>query len=291
MPPDHAAAKTVAPDDDDSALWYFAIGAMINPISLKSRKIHSIASLPAEIQDYRLHFFGSLGFAEAIPEAGASFHGVLHRLDSKSMEILDNVERDYVRKNALARCYDGTEVDCTVYVRPKLDGEGEKDMPPKERYLEIMVEGCKHYKVDERHIRYLSNHEMQPRPKPSEFLSFGAVPNGAPLMTPEQVKKCNGKDGTPLYVTVNGKVLECTAARDTKAWQDFVSIHSHFGQSFESLASKVTYDPKYGQPGKLQDFTREHSAYCEDQAYRYQKFTGLDHVWKPIAHYPQEYVD
>ncbi len=45
--------------------------------------------MPAEIIDYKLYFFGIMGMAEAVPEEGQSFHGVLHKLNKDQMVILD----------------------------------------------------------------------------------------------------------------------------------------------------------------------------------------------------------
>ncbi len=53
--------------------------------------------------------------ASAKPEAGKSFHGVLHKCTAKEMEILDNIETIYERIPSKAKLYDGTLVDCTVY--------------------------------------------------------------------------------------------------------------------------------------------------------------------------------
>lgn len=57
--------------------WYFAIGAMMNPMSVRNRNIEPLASAPGELLGFELKFFGPMGFAEAVPCPGASFHGVL----------------------------------------------------------------------------------------------------------------------------------------------------------------------------------------------------------------------
>ena len=108
----------MAQAEADSSVWYFAIGSMVNPVSLRNRNIFPQESRPAELLDHNIHFFGSIGVAEAVVEQGASFHGVLHQLDAATMEQLDTLERDYVKKTATARCYDGTLIECLVYCRP-----------------------------------------------------------------------------------------------------------------------------------------------------------------------------
>merc|ERR1719350_1967554 len=91
---------------------------MINPISMAARGLHPLSSAPAEILDFRLHFHGSGGMAEAIPEAGASFHGVLHRMTEGDQKFLDGIERDLTPTACKCKLYDGTVVDALVYTRP-----------------------------------------------------------------------------------------------------------------------------------------------------------------------------
>ena len=68
-----------------SLIWYFAIGAMMNPLSIRYRGINPLESIPAEIIDYKLGFFGDMGFASAIYHEGSSFHGVLHKLSNEDI--------------------------------------------------------------------------------------------------------------------------------------------------------------------------------------------------------------
>ena len=410
----------MAQAEADSSVWYFAIGSMVNPVSLRNRNIFPQESRPAELLDHNINFFGSIGVAEAVVEQGASFHGVLHQLDAATMEQLDTLERDYVKKTATARCYDGTLIECLVYCRPHslsmcpdagtdavaadgvtkpiivnrvaaeeaevelssprrsesifqlgprsmslclsdlrikesgsegspapkvasvsmhsslsshrrlslenidigcfarlpccLDngvGDGDEesssgggsdntptpakhtstclDQPPLERYLDIMISGCEHFGVSEEYIEFLRNHESQPRPTPGELHSFGEPPKGAPTYTLQEVEQCDGRDGWPLLITFCGRVMECSLDRNSKDWKEFVEIHKQVGHVGELYISKVAYDPKYGVPERLEDFTQEHANYLEDLMLRYMTFTGLPDVWQPIGLFDQTY--
>ena len=177
--------------------WYFAIGSMMNPRSVANRGLDVKESKPAELIDHKIYFFGSMGMAEAIAEKGQSFHGVLHRVDQATMAKLDKIENGYVRKNAKARLYDGTCVDCTVYARDNVERGKDIDKPPSQRYLEIMMAGAKHFGVNADYIKFLENHENVPRRQPHEFESF-PVPEGLPEFTREQVDAADGKDGRDI---------------------------------------------------------------------------------------------
>jgi len=413
-----------AHSEGTGSVFYFAIGAMLNPVSLANRKIFPLESRPAELLDHNIHFFGSIGVAEAVVEEGASFHGVLHKLDAPTMAKLDKIERDYVKKTATARCYDGTLIECLVYCRPhsiaavaaeaaveeesskrnvpvmnkstvaveeagsenscpmsndgvaqsrvrkdkrrslclsdlrisdsirtarlssvsslpshrrmSLDdfdtsgffispcvvakGDGNdgddisssetgsdttpspsnhttgspthfSDQPPLERYLDIMIDGCHHFGVSEEYINFLRNHESQPRPIPGEFVSFGEPPKDSPTLTLQEVEQCNGRDGRALRITFCGRVLECSLDHASQDWKEFVELHDQVGHVGELYISRVAYDPKYGVPEHLEDFTEEHANYLEDLFWRYMAFTGLPGVWHPVAWFEQTYKE
>lgn len=80
--------------------------------------------------------------AAAKPAEGKSFHGVLHKMTDEEMIALDKIEATVSRTIAKAKMYDGTIVDCTCYSNPpKVDPSGAttEDMPPTERYVDIMI--------------------------------------------------------------------------------------------------------------------------------------------------------
>lgn len=76
----------------EKTVWYFAIGSMLNPNSMANRNLSPLISLPGEALDHKIYFFGTSGFAEAVPEAGSSFHGVLHKMTDEDMKVLDSIE-------------------------------------------------------------------------------------------------------------------------------------------------------------------------------------------------------
>jgi len=58
---------------------------MMNKVSITNRGVIPVESLPAEILDYELIFFGSMGMACAQVAEGKSFHGVLHKVSEEHM--------------------------------------------------------------------------------------------------------------------------------------------------------------------------------------------------------------
>ena len=93
--------------EDKESVWYFAIGSMMNPISLNNRGLFPTVSKPAEILDFEITFFGGEGFACAEIAPGKSFHGVLHLCTAEEMKILDSIEgAEYQRIPSKAKLYD-----------------------------------------------------------------------------------------------------------------------------------------------------------------------------------------
>lgn len=120
----------------------------MNKVSINSRKIYPSESMPAEIIDFELTFFSKSGVACADAKPGDSFHGVVHKCTQEEMKILDGIEKSYDRIPSKAKLYDGKIIDCTVYSDPKGEIDHSNDMPPTERYLQIMTEGAEHYGVN-----------------------------------------------------------------------------------------------------------------------------------------------
>lgn len=228
---------------------------------MKQRDCHPKESKPAEIQDFDLIFFSANGVACAVQKAGATFHGVLHLCTDDEMAKLDKVELSYKRIPSVAKCYDGTLVNCTVYADPEGKIDHSNDKPPTERYLDIMIEGCEHFGVKPEYIQWLRDHEKQPRRNPEDFQSW-EVPAGSPIWTYKQIQELTGKEGQPYYQILNNKVLEFVGEKTNNPIFDYIKPYA--GTHHELLLGKVQYDPKYGCPEKIEDWTAEARASRED---------------------------
>ena len=87
---------------------YFAIGSMMNPISLKGRNLVPLESRPAELLDHKIEWFGAEGMATATPTPGESIHGVAHLMTEEDMLELDKIEMVYDRNEATCKYYDNS---------------------------------------------------------------------------------------------------------------------------------------------------------------------------------------
>jgi len=266
-------------EPSDSFIWYFAIGSMMNPVSLEGRALKPVKSYPAQLLDYELGFFGGSGMAEAVKSEGKSFHGVLHQMTTQDMEVLDGIETIYVRTPGVAKLYDGNLVECCVYCTNE---KSSINNPPSERYIEILLLGCQHFGVAESHINFLKTIEVVPRRKPEDF-QYLIVPKGLPTWTTDEIAIGNGLNGNPLYIVLNGKVREYIGDKNNFYYKVLMN-NNMAGLNFQLVSSNLIYDPKYGRLDKLDDMSREHGACLEDLHSRGTNF-------KTVALFEQTYKD
>jgi len=192
---------------------------------------------------------------------GSSFHGVLHEMSSSDMEKLDNFESGYTRMDCKVRLYDGEIRHATVYSIDESKIPGIPRKPPSERYLEILISGATHYGVAQSHIDYLKSLPFIPRVKPDEFRKFN-VSSNLPIWTMKEVTKGDGKDGNPIYLSLNGKVLRFTGNASSFFYEGMIKRYAT--KNVEINFSKMIYEPKYGSYDTIEEYSREHCAYIED---------------------------
>ena len=136
--------------------WYFAIGSMCNPTSLKLRGITPVESYPAILRGWRIVFDGVAGMANVMQDENASFHGVLHRITHDEMIVLDKIEGSYDRLPVNVELYDGRIQRATVYKMDenRLDRSKPSGLP-SERYIDIITQGLQHFNADPQYIAWL----------------------------------------------------------------------------------------------------------------------------------------
>ena len=178
----HRESTHLDPNTGYLSEWYFAIGSMVNPTSLRLRKLTPLESYCGILRDWKLVFLGDCGMASILPcsstapatRAGpfhrGDFHGVLHRLPKEQMNKLDVIESSYDRLEVEIECYDGVTQRAVVYkmAEQKLD-PSKPDALPSERYLDIISQGLVHHGVHAEYIRWVRGHSCVKRKLPSAY--------------------------------------------------------------------------------------------------------------------------
>ena len=171
---------------------YFAIGSMMNPVSLKLRGITPLKSRPGLLKGYKLIFVMANGFAAAkecntYDPSTDTIHGVLHRLPKLQMETLDKIESLYaIGKDVTIQLYQENGLNdesSHKYANDYKDEEFASNLvrgkvyilnedivsknpnqfttnPPSERYIDILKEGAKHFGIEVG--MYISNFVIYP---------------------------------------------------------------------------------------------------------------------------------
>lgn len=279
-------------------IYYFAIGSMVNPLSLRERNLSPLESYPGEVLDWRLSFtLGPMGMAEAIAEPGSSFHGVLHLMTHADMAVLDKIEAGYDRLPARVRKYSGEVVDASVYVRKSGDrgwASSSTAAPmPTQRYIELIIAGCRHFGVAESHLEYVRSVPCTPRKAPAEFAAVPVPPEGVPTWTEAEfaersARPWDASERPPFLVAINGKAVLVDGLEPPPPAMSMKAMARQrmLGKHIELMTSKMLFDIKYGSPATLDEFTREHAAYLEDMF-----ASNKDLVLTCVALLPQKYRD
>ena len=258
--------------DGQKFVWYFAIGSMINPISLHLRDLTPVVSYPAKCLDYQLVFRGMAGMGDIEACPGAEFHGVVHLLSEEAMARLDAMEMVYNRIAVKSVNYQGQLHLVTAY---KVTLENQQSNLPSERYLDIIVKGCEYFKVDPEYIARLKrNQPVTPRKPPHEFKLLTGVPEDV-FYSAEELARHNGSDPSlPVWVSINGKILEYVDTPDDddnhpdaearKRLLGFIKMRLA-GRDATQVTSRALYEPLYPLPMDGQPICEQHQAQIEDE--------------------------
>ena len=138
--------------------------------------------------------------------------------------------------------------------------------PLSERYRDVLVMGCKHHNVAQSHIDYLESLAIIPRKIPSERMTIEKLLNvsleGLEEWNNDKITIGNGRNGNPVYMSINGKVLKYNCDENSDFYEMILTQMA--GKSIELSYCKLLYDPKYGVFESIEEFTNDHCAEIED---------------------------
>ena len=182
--------------DSEGFVWNFAFGANMNPLSfIKRRGINPVVSVPGRLKNWQLTFdirgfpFFEPVFGNIQHRSGCELHGVLHKISIEDFWTLQRTEggggvakRGYYPILLPVTAYDGQRIMAWAlksYPATEMNNE-EYGVLPSERYLTLLRNGARHYKLDANYIRYLDSLKGQ-RNSLSHYLIGGIL---AVLLSP-----------------------------------------------------------------------------------------------------------
>jgi len=247
--------------------WYFAIGSMMNPVSMQLREIVPIESHPAEIKDWELVFRGPGGMGSIEAKENATLYGVLHLLTETEMASLDKMEMSYRKVLCEASYGNGKTQKCCVYqVDPSKVPVDWKTMnaPPGERYIDIISQGAVHYKVSDKFVEWLKTVKTTPRKKPSEYRKVPA-PKEDKKITAAELAKNDGAGTNELWMAINGKVCKWVGDLSKPGNVNMLEFTKRFaGKDGTVGMARGMYEPKFPIPTTLEAMPEEHRGLVED---------------------------
>lgn len=197
-------------------LYYFGFGPIINPIVQKRRGLQVTEQQGAMLPEHRLIF--SLGVVNAIKQTGYEIYGVLMKV---------NHEEDWKKMVDMDSCSDLDEV--YVYPMKKPDeavlaktmifkdyrDRGKFDRPaddklPQERYLRLIANGMRKYKIDPEYIEdQIMGVDFEPTVKPENYKTVPLISDPLPKITYERYQSlCSSNEGADTYVIIGKKVIK-----------------------------------------------------------------------------------
>jgi hypothetical protein len=281
-------AEIVLPDGQ-KFFWYLAIGSMANPISLYLRGLIPLMSYPATCLDHKVVFRGPSGMADIEACSGEKFDRVVHLLTNEQMTRLDEIELSYHRIKI--NCIDYQNQSHIVYAYQMNNNLNQPISLPHERYLDIIIKGCEYYKVRPEYINQLRDEQpVIPRKQPDSFKSFTDFPSDV-YYSMDDLEKHNGSDPSlPLWVSVNGKILEYVGlpSTDHPDYEFQRSFYTYFrqrvgGREVAPVVAKMLYEPLYKLPLNDEDICNEHRAQIEDHYFNMLADSKNKTYWKPIG--------
>lgn len=263
--------------------WYFAIGSMINPISLSLRNLTPIRSYPAQLIGYKI-FFSYKGFADIARLSDSAeespSHGVLHLLTEEDFDQLDKIEIHYSRRFVQAKLYDGTYVDSYAYIiDPAKMGSIQPPDHPTERYLDVIISGCEHYGVNIDYITWLREHPCYARVPPEQFATIKDIPEGV-YFTFDELHAMDGSSGKGLALSIDHVVMKSIAADDSHPSVYTFTRLGYIARDCTVAMARVSYDPKFPVAETYERMSAEHRASVVNYFVNFYNTAGM---WVPVG--------
>ncbi|CAF0885178.1 unnamed protein product [Didymodactylos carnosus] len=176
----NSTSESLFPSSYPEYVYNFAYGANMYPNVLSGRrKIHPIESIPGILKGWQLTF--DLGGIPAVePCFGnikenphSEIHGVLHKMTEKDFKHLMATERGsgvdangYIPHKVNVYAYDGRIIEAyALVVRQISPGIVNHHTLPSVRYIGLLRNGAKHYKIHPLYIEYLQSLPSHERSK------------------------------------------------------------------------------------------------------------------------------
>ncbi len=176
-------------------VWYFGFGANINPWKLRTkRQILPIDQVAGRLPGWRLTFNhkGGMGNIEQLGSSPSNLtnegpdevHGMLLFLSPADFKKLSKIEYEYGTTDVSVTAYDGRQIVAKAFVTPP-EFKLARSLPPTERYLNLIKDGCKAMGIDATYQVWLKSLEAQRGQRGNEYWAVSHQSGPKRPRTPE----------------------------------------------------------------------------------------------------------
>jgi len=250
---------------EETDVWCFVHGSMMNPTSIRLRDINPKASYWARVEGYERCFRGGAGMSTMQPLEGSEIHGVAHVLTREDMDKLSAIERTY----------DVIEFDShLVLPQERIRALGfsfktnvnETSQPgvPSERYMDIILEGAKAVHFSEEQLAVLKAIPFRPRsPNPCKFNLLNLEASTRTFTKGQVVQESEAAvaRGEEPWIICSNQVLQ----HQPDSSKFGKEMHQQWaGKDCTHFIVKVLYEPRNPPAWKEEDMTQDHLLFAED---------------------------
>lgn len=183
---------------------YFAYGSNLDVTQMARRCPDATDPRPATLADHDW-LINERGVATVEPLEGAQVHGVLWQVSDHDLAVLDSAEGvpvRYRRDRMTVQTDDGPE-EAWVYVDHRVEPG-----PPREGYLERIIEGAVHHGLPQRWLDYLDRWYPANWPKKLEPTDLPAPQSLSKLLADPEVTESSTLRSRFGFLAIHGGGLE-----------------------------------------------------------------------------------
>jgi len=263
---------------DSSPIYYFGYGPIVNDLVRKRRGIKVSEIQAAYVPDYRLTFAIG-GMASIVHRVGFEVHGLLMKLESNEdwekickfetgnrpttrsvipycaivedvggdgdsrEEGYHNVDNDFHAKGAAG------SIEAYLIEHPENIEDSILDAPmetlPQERYLKLIAEGMRQYRVDEDYVHdHIEACPFIPSRSPDEWLVFPSSKRVSKISMAKYEKICaRGSDKGETYFCLGTRVFRLSDNNPAMPLATWLKTHGHGKACCTFMIATTVVDP------------------------------------------------
>eukprot|EP00934_Nitzschia_sp_Nitz4_P008023 Nitzschia sp. Nitz4//scaffold215_size37433//14497//15588//NITZ4_007750-RA/size37433-processed-gene-0.41-mRNA-1//1//CDS//3329542148//8013//frame0 len=269
--------------EGSETVYFFGYGPIVNPTVRRRRGVETDGEEAAILPDFRLTFaYG--GVVNLVKRRGYEVQGVLMRFDDpEQWKRFRSFDAGYDLDEVLVYPFKTPEYPIRAYslIMKNFD-EGKSDETteklPQERYLRLIAEGMRRYKIDE---EYIEDHVFSvpyiPKTSPENFKSFPAATNPLPKITFQHYRDrlCRFACDWEVYFILGNRVIHLGDHDPENPCAIWYRSKAHGLPDVTLTLHQMIVDPDIPMVDSRDELTPLHVAWAENHTWEYLEQGGI----------------